>query len=171
MSYETEVKIPYQIPPSAIQRTAMCDAHLRDSSVPFEVIQHVYDLENRLSQSLWELTQADQTLRDAKARHRLDVDTISDALIEEAEGRDWCSMYDDFVNRVNESLEHKLQTREHDFEVTIEVTAKLTRVITATSSSQAIEDAEELLGYVDGYDIRGFDVVDFTINDKWADNS
>lgn len=78
-------------------------------------------------------------------KHERDIARIGEALIQEAEDRDWCSAYDDFVEELNRSLTIELKTREKEYEVEIEVTQKRTQRVTVTISANSEAHARELI--------------------------
>ncbi len=86
-------------------------------------------------------------VRSNKSRqsHEQDIDRIGTALLKEAEDRDWCSAYDDFVEELNRSLNVELKTREHEYEVEIEVTQKRTQRVTVTINARTESHARELI--------------------------
>jgi hypothetical protein len=87
--------------------------------------------------------------------HRADIETISAALLEEAENRQWCDSYDEFVEDVNRSLNVALEVREVEWEVVLKVEVTLTKVVTAKNEDAARESAEEA---VSAYDLRDCDI-------------
>lgn len=78
-------------------------------------------------------------------RNRLllaDIETISNALRDEAIQRDWCSDYNQFIDDVNDNLKvTELKSLDKDYEVEIKVTrtqsATITVSVTATSPDSA----------------------------------
>lgn len=78
-------------------------------------------------------------------KHNLDITRIGEALIQEAEDRDWCSAYDDFIEELNRSLTIELKTREKEYEVEVEVTQKRTQRVTITISANSESHARELI--------------------------
>lgn len=74
--------------------------------------------------------------REERERHRADIARISDALIEQADRRGWCSDYDDFVETLNEDLHVPLEVRTKEFEVEA-------RVVFYTRVTVEARDAEE----------------------------
>jgi hypothetical protein len=84
-----------------------------------------------------QITQANNRLH----WYQLDVEHISDALIEEANDRDWCSIYDEFVRKLNASLTiARLVDRIQTFSV------EHTYAVTITSSCEAhsADEAEQM---------------------------
>lgn len=78
---------------------------------------------------------------------------VSDAH-EEANDRDWCSDFDDFMERAG------LPRRERDYEVRVEVTATVYMTRTATSE----EDAHEGIDRSDVWDALDADAIDWTVD-------
>lgn len=66
----------------------------------------------------------------AKQAHVKDITTISEALIQEAEERDWCETYDEFVSDLNLKLNVQLTERTNDYEVDVVVTQTIRRTQT-----------------------------------------
>jgi hypothetical protein len=81
----------------------------------------------------------------SRESHERDIELIGAALITEAEDRDWCSAYDDFVEELNNKLSVELKTREHEYEVEIEVTQKRTQRVTVTITARTESHARELI--------------------------
>jgi hypothetical protein len=81
----------------------------------------------------------------SRESHEQDIDRIGTALLKEAEDRDWCSAYDDFVEELNRSLNVELKTREHEYEVEIEVIQRRSQRITVTITARDEDHARELI--------------------------
>jgi hypothetical protein len=77
--------------------------------------------------------------------HIRDIKLISDALLEAAEDRDWCSMYDNFIQELNTRLNVELEERKRKYEVDIEVTETRTQTVTVTVEARSEQDAQELV--------------------------
>jgi len=92
-----------------------------------------------------------------------DFDRLCDALLREAEDRDWCSMYDDFVADVNRTLTvHTIPTREQEFDVTM--TVQVTLTTTVNTSRDDVEDTvREMLAH------HGSSYGDFYVSDYMID--
>lgn len=87
----------------------------------------------------YEASQADAAA--SRARHREDIEIIGTRLIEEAEERGWCDVYDDVISDLNDKLFMKLEERMRDY--TVEVRAMVTFKITV-EDQHSKKDAEEL---------------------------
>ena len=77
-----------------------------------------------------------------------DIDTIGRLLLEEAERRDWCSDYDDFVEAVNGALNVAvLPVREQEFEIVMRGTATVcwsrNVMVTARNEEDAVSMVED----------------------------
>ncbi|GIM98047.1 hypothetical protein [Paractinoplanes toevensis] len=83
----------------------------------------------------------------AEQRHRDDITLIGEKLIAEADDRDWCEVYDEFVDYLNINLHVELPLRERDFTVTAMVELRVD--VTATSEGQARDLAEDLVRHVE----------------------
>lgn len=77
--------------------------------------------------------------------HERDIELISEALLGQANDRDWCSEFDDFVENLNKSLSVELKKREKEYEVEIEVTQKRTQRVTVTINANSEAHARELI--------------------------
>lgn len=74
-------------------------------------------------------------------RHKHDIELIGKRLIDEANDRGWCSIYDEVVADLNEHLHLGLQERERSF--TVRVTATVTFEIEVENETSA-DDAREI---------------------------
>jgi hypothetical protein len=63
--------------------------------------------------------QLQTALFEAQSKHRDDIELIGNAMIDEAVARDWCSNYDEFVDRLNEMLHVALPLRERKYRMTV----------------------------------------------------
>lgn len=84
-------------------------------------------------------------LREARLRHQQDITRIGDRLMEEAENREWCDIYDDVINDINAHMWIELPTREQEYTVAFDVSAVVHVQVTATSPSNAEEVAKSKL--------------------------
>lgn len=97
-----------------------------------------------------------------------DFDSVSIALRDEALERDWCDMYNEFVDNVNSGLVHmKLLTLRTNYEVKVKIEQTREQyvyvTVEATSEDDAVEmvdewDYSDLLDNADDYD---WDVTDY----------
>lgn len=92
--------------------------------------------------------------QEAQQMHRADIAYISEVLIEEADNRDWCGEYDDIVHKINRSLSVRMDVRKREWEVTMDVTFRMSRTVTAEDADDAREDALE---GIDGSDIESYE--------------
>ena len=89
-----------------------------------------------------------------------DIDTIGHALMSEAEGRGWCSEYDEFVEGVNSRLSASLlPEREQEYEIEVEITGTLRTTAYVMVSARSEEDARAKVSddpdeYIDDADDR-----------------
>lgn len=81
-------------------------------------------------------------LDEARRAHRADIETIGDKLIEEADDRGWCSVFDNVVGELNASLNVPLSTRERDYLVTIRPTIVVR--VRANSEDGAYSEAGQI---------------------------
>lgn len=89
-----------------------------------------------------EATRLREHISNISSRHSRDIALIGGVLQEEAENRDWCSDYDDIVDRLNSDLHVELPVREteHEVEVTGTVTVSFSTYISLTARANADED-------------------------------
>lgn len=78
----------------------------------------------------------------AQEQHAADIARIGEAMLAEAEARDWCGQYDDFVDNLNVKLDVALPTRNHDYDVVIPIT--ITVRVTARDEDGARHNAQDL---------------------------
>lgn len=103
---------------------------------------------------------------EGRTKHERDIELIGNALLQEAEDRDWCSAYDDFIEVLNRSLTVELKSREHEYEVEIEVTRKQVQRVTVTVTARDEDHARELINddpsnyYEDQIDENDWEVED-----------
>jgi len=99
---------------------------------------------NHAHMQIRELGREKEIFADTMAK---DFKIISDALLYQADKRNWCGEYDDVVDEVNEELSgyYKLEIRERDFdiEITSDITVTETITVRARNLDDAIEKAEE----------------------------
>lgn len=93
-------------------------------------------------------------------KHRDDIELISNALISEAESREWCNDYDEFVDRLNGHLHKELTTRYTTYSV--EATYSVT--ISADVKARSEEDAIAMFNDNEGLESQRWSVSDF---DDW----
>lgn len=89
-----------------------------------------------------------------KECHRADIELISQHLLDEAEDRDWCEQFDDFVESINRKLHIELTPRatEHDVEFVLRFTVQVTARDMEEATEQAWEFAKRVERYADGID-------------------
>lgn len=102
---------------------------------------HITALERRLAGAL---DYNNQVLE----RHKQDINRIGQELIEEADDREWCDIYDQFVDELNRYLHLKLPVRAKEHRLTIEYRLVLTHDFTATPGENANDMAENLKTYL-----------------------
>jgi hypothetical protein len=112
-------------------------------------INHVKSIVASLKSALVVANASTETYRarsnQSSESHINDINKISDALLKEADDRDWCSAYDDFVEELNQSLSVELKMREKEYEVDIEVTETRTQMVTVSIKARSEEHAKELV--------------------------
>jgi hypothetical protein len=87
----------------------------------------------------------EQRLRDL---HRLDIKTISETFINEANERGYCDAYDEVITALNKKLHYELDNREQDYEIT----AKYMVTVTYTTTAKCLADAEETANEMELHD-------------------
>jgi hypothetical protein len=94
----------------------------------------------------------DYSTSQAQARdtHMKDIEYIGQALIDQANDRGWCDMYDDFIREINDELHYSLPVRNRDYLVTLDMNVSIEIVVNAGDEDQAKELAEGQL------DVRQF---------------
>lgn len=80
----------------------------------------------------------------SRANHIKDIKLIGDALIKEADERDWCDQYDKFVSQLNSKLCIDLEEREHEYVVSAIYHLKVSTTIKARNIDDANDKAAEL---------------------------
>lgn len=83
-------------------------------------------------------------LSESKSNHQKDIETIGNALIEQAEQRSFCNEYDDFIEELNQNLTIDLPVRKKTFQVTLEITRTISTRVTVEVECAYEEDAAEL---------------------------
>jgi hypothetical protein len=87
-----------------------------------------------------------KTMRfEGRQKHERDIELIGNALILQAEDRDWCSQYDEFITDLNKELSVELKIREKEYQVEIEVTRKQVQRVTVTITANDEDHARELI--------------------------
>ena len=81
----------------------------------------------------------------SRKNHQSDIKIIGEALIAEAESREWCDDYDKFVGSLNSRLSITLEERSHDYEVT----ATFIVTVSTTISARDEDDANDQAGDMD----------------------
>lgn len=90
-----------------------------------------------------------ENAQDIVVRLNNDLTTISHALATEAERRNWCSEYEDFIDAVNVDLtEWELPTRHVDYGITLVYTVELRTQVAALNEDEAETIADRLYGQI-----------------------
>lgn len=104
--------------------------------------------------------------RISEKAHIDDIHKIGTALIEEATNRDWCDLYDEFVDNLNTQLNRPLEVRQHTYSVEVEYTVKVHREIDAASHDDAVQslrqDVEKELDDIDDVEYDFVRDIDYT---------
>lgn len=103
------------------------------------------------------------------SRSQDDIQTISDALLNEAENRGWCSEYNDFCEEVNSKLTGGTyltpSEQEWEVEVEIEATVRTTRTLYVMASS--LENAQETVSEDPDVFLTGDEALDEVKSSGW----
>lgn len=98
--------------------------------------------------------------RNHEKAHINDIHKIGQALIAEATTRDWCDLYDTFVNDLNSQLNRPLEVRQHTYSIEVEYTVKIHREIDAASYDDAVESLrQDVESEIDDIDDVEYDFV------------
>lgn len=81
---------------------------------------------------------------DSARNHKRDIATIGERLMEEANDRGWCDIYDTVINELNDKLTIELPVREQEYEVSVSYTVELKTTVMARNADEAKEDATSL---------------------------
>jgi len=93
-----------------------------------------------VSMRLWEMTKQ-------KRDYSSDIDLIGSMLEQEAESRNWCNEYDQFIDQFNgESKIAYISPREKEYDVTVDVTVTMTVPVTISVTARNEQDAESIVG-------------------------
>jgi len=103
-----------------------------------------------------------QELNDAKTKinnlvHQLreDFDVIRNALLQEAIDREWCDLYNEFVEKINsETKDLKLHHAKKDYEVKVKVEETREQYVYITVEATSEEEAEEIVSNYDYSDVK-----------------
>lgn len=126
------------------------------------------DAENRLRKLRAMYRDATTETATARKRHRDDIETIGERLIEEAKDRDWCSVYDEIIDDLNHKLYVELPVRSRNYTVRVQATVTFeVEVEDQTSESDAREtarewiesDARDYVNYVTRIDVEDTEVI------------
>lgn len=101
-----------------------------------------------MARSHWE-----NVARNYEKAHIDDIHKIGTALIEEAEQRDWCDLYDEFISELNEKLNRPLDVRQHEYDVEVEYTVRVRRNVTSATWDDALDSLrQDVEGEMDNMD-------------------
>lgn len=137
------------------------DARIQDYYSSFELnpsqFEYIISLESAARQlALFEqdrerltttISELETRLRQAHANHELDIERIGERLIEEANSREWCSVYDEVVADLNRRLNVELPTREREYTVEVDVSGTVRVTVTTTSNDDAMAMAREMINF------------------------
>lgn len=125
------------------------------TDIPDHVLSPEEGLINQLSDRIKELEVALQSALNvadaAKRDHQLDISYLSDELNEEAVERNWCSEYQEFIDRVNHRLTYKLEPPTRDYTISISMSLSGSFTVTANNEDAAREEAERVMSNTPSY--------------------
>lgn len=90
-----------------------------------------------------------------RATVNTDCGFLSDELIDQANSRGWCEVYDDIVNKVNDRMQVvQIRVREQEWEIPVTISGSFSfergLVVTATTREQAVENVnDDIHSYLD----------------------
>lgn len=123
------------------------------------------ELKKQLDESLTRNSTLLNNYNDAVSKHRADIAKIAEYLHEEAESRNWCDEYDEFLAAVNKRLVFPLPEFEREWDVSATITITGTVRVSALSADEAEDTARDEIGssvYIDG---NYFEVDNFVVDD------
>lgn len=103
------------------------------------------DPTNEINNLQAQVQMLNERLEKSMSDHRSDIERIGEALIDEANERGWCSIYDEFVKNLNRSLTEELPVRRRSYDVDVTVTYTVTVTVSAVSEEEAEDEAADLL--------------------------
>lgn len=112
-----------------------------------------------LQQQVQRLTQARDTALQQARMWAQDFTTYADAILQEANDRNWCDEYDSVMERIQSRLQiAEIPDREEEFEVEVEVTGSVSTTTTVTVMARSQDDADEMVSndinnYVDADEV------------------
>lgn len=71
-----------------------------------------------------------RALIEANDAHQKDIDTISDVFIFQANEHDYCEVYDEIVEELNNSLSKPMKTRERHYDVEVTIRSSIAKRVT-----------------------------------------
>lgn len=101
-------------------------------------------LKDKLGVAQYNLKITEELAEKRRNQHESDIAKISEALIEAADERDWCSEYDSFIGDLNNELYLELSSRKRDYELTVRVTRTVYADVTITVEATSEDEAEAL---------------------------
>ena len=107
-----------------------------------------------------ELNEAKTKINNLVHQLREDFDVVRNALLQEAIDREWCDLYNEFVEKINsDTKDLKLHYAKKDYEVKVKVEETREQIIYVTVEATSEEEAEEIVGDYDYSDLaeRGED--------------
>lgn len=127
----------------------------------------VFALQQQITALKNDLERARQTAIVRGDQHESDIAKIGEALMSEAEQREWCDQFDDFVERLNTYLHIGLPTRHRDYTAEIRISVSYSAV-----PSQAQDAANDIAYALYSYgDSLGSEDYEVSQSDVWDVNA
>ena len=102
-----------------------------------------------------ELNEAKTKINNLVHQLREDFDVIRNALLKEAIDREWCDLYNEFVEKINsETKDLKLHHAKKDYEVKVKVEETREQYVYITVEATSEEEAEEIVSNYDYSDVK-----------------
>jgi S-adenosylmethionine synthetase len=102
-----------------------------------------------------ELNEAKTKINNLVHQLREDFDVIRNALLQEAIDREWCDLYNEFVEKINsETKDLKLHHAKKNYEVKVKVEETREQYVYITVEATSEEEAEEIVSNYDYSDVK-----------------
>lgn len=122
--------------------------------------QRIKQLNERITELEAALHSALTTANENALKHRRDINTLSNALNNEAIERNWCSEYQDFVRDVNQRLTIELEMPIREYTVYFTATVSGSFTVEAESEEHAQRMADDMSEAMPSYVYLGDHYVD-----------
>jgi len=130
--------VPLPVPDSTGTTTVAVNVPAPGPDLQAQIARLRRDLDDARSQA----NRFQERLRTAQDAHRADIAAIGEALITEADERGWCTEYDEFIERLNDSLNVDLPARLRTWQVIVPL--RVTVRVEARTDDEAVDRAREI---------------------------